>query len=218
MRFRLPSLFLLITLVAVTIAWYLDHHRHRSDDIVGVWYYPTLDHPFRKGHEILTCSADGTFTLQQDMIATYSGTYTLAGNGIALFHVTSKQCVFGVGPPETYDVDETYRCRVARDSYSNLIVVDLDPEVGSPDLALLRTLPTPSVRAIFIATALIVGGCGCYRSQQYAAAIQAYEESYDFFARNTWIDRFRHYHDVTFCDQLSRDGVVQHRLLLFSTW
>lgn len=30
-----------------------------------------------------------------------------------------------------------------------------------------------------------------YRNQQYAAAIQAYEESYEFFARNTWIDRFR---------------------------
>jgi hypothetical protein len=29
------------------------------------------------------------------------------------------------------------------------------------------------------------------RSQQYAAAIQAYGESYDFFARHTWIDRFR---------------------------
>ena len=34
-------------------------------------------------------------------------------------------------------------------------------------------------------------GMRLYRSQQYAAAIQAYEESYDFFARNTWIDRFR---------------------------
>ena len=133
MRFRLSSLLLMVTLVAVLVAWYVDHHRHRSDDIVGVWYYPTLDHPFRKFQETLTLCADGTFTLQQDMNATYSGTYRLAGNGIALFHVTSKQCVFGVGPPQTYDVDETYRCRIARDSYSNLIVVDLDPDVGPPD-------------------------------------------------------------------------------------
>lgn len=29
------------------------------------------------------------------------------------------------------------------------------------------------------------------RRQEFAAAIQAFEESYDFFARNTWIDRFR---------------------------
>ena len=34
-------------------------------------------------------------------------------------------------------------------------------------------------------------GMQLYRNQQYAAAIQAYEESYDFFARNTWIDCFR---------------------------
>ena len=34
-------------------------------------------------------------------------------------------------------------------------------------------------------------GMRLYRRQQYAAAIRAYEESYDFFARNTWIDRFR---------------------------
>jgi hypothetical protein len=133
MRFRLSSVFLMIALVTVLLAWYVDHRHRRSDNIVGVWYYPTLDHPFRKGHETLTCSADGTFTLQQDMFLTYSGTYTLAGNGIALFHVTSKQYVLGVGPPETYAVDKTYRCRIARDSYSNLIVVDLDPESGSPD-------------------------------------------------------------------------------------
>ena len=133
MRFRLSSALLIIALAAVLTAWYVDHHRHQSDDVVGVWYYPTLDHPFRKGKETLTLRADGTFTLQQ-WIATYSGTYTLAGNGTALFHLTSKQQVFGGAPPETYDVDETYRCRIARDSYSNLIVVDLDPDVGSPDL------------------------------------------------------------------------------------
>jgi hypothetical protein len=34
-------------------------------------------------------------------------------------------------------------------------------------------------------------GMRLYRSQQYAAAINAYKESYDFFARHTWIDRFR---------------------------
>jgi len=132
MRLRLSSSLLIIALAAVLAAWYVDHHRHPSDDIVGVWYYPTLDHPFRKGKETLTIRADGTFTLQQ-MIATYSGTYTLVGNGIALFHVTSKQQLFGGSPPETYDVDVTYRCRIARDAYSNLIVVDLDPDVGSPD-------------------------------------------------------------------------------------
>ncbi|MHB8957358.1 MAG: hypothetical protein ACYC4U_30720 [Pirellulaceae bacterium] len=130
MRYRLSSFLLTLTLVSVLLAWYVDHHRYRADDIVGVWYYPTLDHPFHKGKETLTLRADGTFTLQQ-WIATYSGTYTLAGNGIALFHVTSKQQLFGGAPPETYDVDETYRCRIARDSYSNLIVVELDPDVDS---------------------------------------------------------------------------------------
>jgi hypothetical protein len=34
-------------------------------------------------------------------------------------------------------------------------------------------------------------GMRLYRSQPYAAAIQAYGESYDFFARHEWIDRFR---------------------------
>ncbi len=34
-------------------------------------------------------------------------------------------------------------------------------------------------------------GMRLYRSQQYAAAIQSFGESYDFFARHEWIDRFR---------------------------
>ena len=34
-------------------------------------------------------------------------------------------------------------------------------------------------------------GMRFYRNQQYAAAIEAYQESYDFFARNTWIDQYR---------------------------
>ena len=34
-------------------------------------------------------------------------------------------------------------------------------------------------------------GMRFYRNQQYEAAISAYEDSYDFFARNSWIDRLR---------------------------
>lgn len=34
-------------------------------------------------------------------------------------------------------------------------------------------------------------GMQLYRQQQYAAAIQAYDESYQFFVRNSWLDRFR---------------------------
>ncbi|HJT30655.1 MAG TPA: tetratricopeptide repeat protein [Pirellulales bacterium] len=34
-------------------------------------------------------------------------------------------------------------------------------------------------------------GVRLYRQQQFAAAIQAFEDSYQFFARNPWIDRFR---------------------------
>ncbi len=133
MRFRLSSFLLMIALVALVTAWYVDHHRHRSDDIVGVWYYPTSDHPFCNGQQTLTIRADGTFTLEEKAFATYSGTCKLAGNGIALFHVTSKRQLFGGMPPQTYEVDKTYRCRIARDSYSNLIVIDLEPDVGSLD-------------------------------------------------------------------------------------
>lgn len=34
-------------------------------------------------------------------------------------------------------------------------------------------------------------GVRLYRQQQFAAAIQAFDESYRFFSRNPWIDRFR---------------------------
>lgn len=34
-------------------------------------------------------------------------------------------------------------------------------------------------------------GVRLYRKQEYSAAIQAFEDSYRFFARNPWIDRFR---------------------------
>jgi tetratricopeptide (TPR) repeat protein len=34
-------------------------------------------------------------------------------------------------------------------------------------------------------------GMRLYRQQQFVAAIQAYEDSYEFFARNEWIDRCR---------------------------
>jgi tetratricopeptide (TPR) repeat protein len=34
-------------------------------------------------------------------------------------------------------------------------------------------------------------GMRLVHNQEYAAAIQAFEDSYSFFARNTWIDRFR---------------------------
>lgn len=34
-------------------------------------------------------------------------------------------------------------------------------------------------------------GMHLYRNEQYAAAIQAFEESYVFFSRHRWIDRFR---------------------------
>ena len=132
MRFRLSSFLLMIAIVALMTAWYIDHHRQRSDDIVGVWYYPTPDHIFRKYQETLTLRADGTFTLEQ-WIANYTGTYTLAGNGIVLFHVATKQQVLASAPSETYSVDRTYRCRIARDSYSNLLVIDLEPGMGSPD-------------------------------------------------------------------------------------
>ena len=128
MRFHLSSFLLLIALVALVTAWYIDHHRHQSDDIVGVWYYPTSDNAFTKGHETLTINADGTYTLEDVGFATYSGTYRLAGNGTALFHVTSKRQLFTGMPPQTYEVDKTYRCRIARDSYSNLIVIDLEPD------------------------------------------------------------------------------------------
>src|SRR5688572_16583375 len=34
-------------------------------------------------------------------------------------------------------------------------------------------------------------GMRFFRKQQYAAAIEAYQESYEFFARNPWIDQYR---------------------------
>ncbi len=130
MRFRLSSVFLMIALVAVLLAWYVDHRHRRSDNIVGVWYYP--DRYPSKGRETLTISRDGTFTHEQATwggLMTSSGTYTLAGNGIVEFHVASKRFEQGGTHPkiDTLEVDRTYRCRIARDSYANLIVVDLAP-------------------------------------------------------------------------------------------
>ena len=166
MRFRLSSVFLMIALVAVLLAWYVDHRHPRSDNIVGVWYYP--DRYPSKGRETLTISRDGTFTHEQATwggLMTSGGTYTLVGNGIVEFHVASKRFEQGGTHPkiDTLEVDRTYRCRIARDSYANLIVVDLAPR--APWEARVETRPDD-----------VDIDWRCYTSTSHDAQRQAWEE------------------------------------------
>lgn len=133
-RFRLVTLMLLVAVASIFFAWAL-HYRNRVA-FAGDWYYPTPDE-HRSGYwETLTIRQDGTFTkLERGRIGqdSYSGTYSVADNGVVTFHVTQKLYDPGHIPlaVETYAVDKSYRCRVAIDAHGNLIVVCLDPDFGA---------------------------------------------------------------------------------------
>jgi hypothetical protein len=141
-RFRLSTVLWIVALVAVLLAWYVDHNREHRGDVVGVWYYPTPDVSLSGYWETLTISSDGTFTkLEQGRVGseTYSGTYSIAKDGLVTFHVTSKQFNYGKIPPqiEVYDVDAKFRCRVALDPHANLVIANLNAQPPSDSVRIV---------------------------------------------------------------------------------
>ncbi len=129
-RFRLATLLLLIAMAGALFAWAL-YYRNRVA-FAGAWYYPTPDIQGAGYWETLTIRDDGTFAKEEKhrmLTEVYSGTYSVAENGVVTFHVTQKRYDPHRIPPEveTFTVDESYRCRVAVDAQGELIVSCLDP-------------------------------------------------------------------------------------------
>lgn len=129
-RFRLATLLLFIAATGIFFAWALYYRKQVA--FAGDWFYPTPDDHLSGYWETLTIRPDGTFTkleMARFGSESYSGTYSVADNGVVTFHVTQKQYDPGSIPPavETFAVDKSYDCRVAIDSHGNLIVFCLDP-------------------------------------------------------------------------------------------
>ena len=129
---------LLIALVAVCVAWYLE--RNSRHEIAGTWYYPTRDINMMGYWETLTLNKDGTFTkFEQHRMSneTYSGTYTRNGDGTYYFDVIEKHrdrrnthTDF-----ESFKIGKRYRCRCSIDKLGYLLIKPLDFDVGSDSVA-----------------------------------------------------------------------------------
>ena len=134
MRFRLSTILLVAAIFCVLIAWYANDNAGRND-IVNVWHYPNVDAQGSGYWDTFTVNNDGTFTKLQSYRGhseLFKGTYKTYPNGVVQFYVESKDFdLHGRNKPETYPIGKSFRCRCAIDDTENLLVHQIDGELGT---------------------------------------------------------------------------------------
>ena len=115
---------LLVCLIAVSLAWYVD--RTSRNNIAGTWGFPDgveyLVGTAVNYSDVLTISNDGKFTKTQTFVSpfkdTYRGDWSIDENGLTVFNV--KSVSNNSKPP--VNVDYSFLCRCTVDSSGFLIV------------------------------------------------------------------------------------------------
>jgi len=150
-QFRLSTIFFVVTLAAVLMAWAADHYSFGRREIVGTWHFPHAGLKYAQlgFSSTLRILPDGTFEKIESgrsSSSRYSGIYRCEKDGTVVFHVTSKKTEDEFGemynsamnemrkrrgePPEPYlipavPLDETYHLRCAVDKQGYLIVASV---------------------------------------------------------------------------------------------
>ncbi len=133
LKYRLSTFFLLITIISVSLCWYLDHTNRNRRDIIGSWYYPTPDVNQLGYTTTLEIRSDGTFTKTQQYRTSayiYDGTFLPNDDGTVTFHIAKRTDNFFMSEmlpedePTITEFDHTIRCRCAVDKTGYLLIED----------------------------------------------------------------------------------------------
>ena len=121
MRIRLSTSLLLVAVLAVCLAWYVDRVNSNKTAIVGAWYYPSPLVSVLGYREVLTIRDDGSFTKEhrhRTFLETYSGHYNVLPNGLVVFHIVKKEPDSASMANDDLDIE----CACGFDQSGNLLI------------------------------------------------------------------------------------------------
>ena len=154
MKYRLSTALLLVTVVAISLAWYVDHFNRDRDEIVGTWLYPTPDFHLSGYRTTLEIRANGSFTKVQygrSGCTTYDGNYSVNENGTITFQLSKRNHespIFELFPdykPEAETLDAWFRCRCAIDKSGHLLIdPGISPFAGGTGIKWETYMPCPA--------------------------------------------------------------------------